>query len=108
VSNKNKYNPMDVSEDFNPSKAIKSRYATKVVNPNFYGKINIGEVQPWKVIAEAKKGPITQVVMDNASYEFAIRNYDHYKDRNPWMAHNYLRAMLEYMEREIRRKHCEQ
>jgi hypothetical protein len=70
------------------------------VNNKFYGYVKVSDIEIGKL-------PIKQVVADEASMEFAKRNYEFYKNRNPWMAQNYLKVVIEYMEREIRRKYCE-
>ena len=37
------YIPMVLEGEFQPRQSISSRYATKVVNPNFYGRITVNE-----------------------------------------------------------------
>lgn len=86
--------------EFQPSESIKSRYANKIVDNRFYGYVKLEDIQ-------AGKAPIKEVASDETSMKFGIRNYEFYKIRNPWMAHNYLKVVIECMEREIKRKYCE-
>jgi len=38
------YVPVFLQEEFQPRQSITSRYATREVNPNFYGRITVNEV----------------------------------------------------------------
>jgi hypothetical protein len=109
VSEKNIYNP----NDFQPSKEIKNRYAEKFVNDRFYGYVRVGDVKEWSAVTGVQRGiadsdrrTIRDTINSQDDYSFAVRNYDFYKERNPWMASSYLEVMIHYLERKIRRDHC--
>lgn len=99
--------------EFRPKKSLEARYAEKVVDDRFYGYVKVKNVKEWSAVAGVQRGTpgpdritIRDTINSQDTYDFAVRNYDFYKERNPWMASSYLEVMIHYLERKIRRDHC--
>lgn len=71
--------------------------SNKILNNKFYGVMSI---------KLCRTSEIEQTVADKVSLKFLNENYEFYKNRNPWMTQHYLKRIIDYLERDIRRKYC--
>ncbi len=89
-----------------------SRYGEKIINPSYYSEISVIP-NSGKIIIDEKTGqinlkyPYSDLLLDELqSLEQNLMSYERYSLEYPHIAQKYLQSAIEYIKKDILKKHC--